>query len=67
MYTIPLKSLNRDKLSNINRIYAVNIFFIYFQFPSVVRPQTLPKRYHGILSGVLIDFMEVWTEGLWVF
>lgn len=27
-------------------------------FPSVVRPQTLPKRYHGILSGVLIDFMD---------
>ncbi|KAJ8298222.1 hypothetical protein KUTeg_024753 [Tegillarca granosa] len=32
--------------------------FSGLKFPSVSRPQTLQKRYQGILSGVLIDFME---------
>ena len=29
------------------------------QFPAVVNPQTLEKRYQGILSAILIDFMKV--------
>ncbi|XP_013383012.1 cyclin-dependent kinase-like 5 [Lingula anatina] len=29
------------------------------KFPSVTHPQTLERRYQGILSGVLIDFMKV--------
>ena len=34
-------------------------YVIQFQFPDVSRPQTLEKRYQGILSAVLIDFMKV--------
>jgi hypothetical protein len=30
VYTIPFKSLNRDKLLNINRIYTVHIYFHLF-------------------------------------
>jgi len=30
-----------------------------FQFPAVTCPVTLQKRYHGVLSGKLIDLMEV--------
>lgn len=33
--------------------------FFLFQFPSVSKPQSLEKRYHGILSSVMIDFMNV--------
>lgn len=32
---------------------------LLFQFPSVQNPQTLEKRYQGILSGILIDFVKV--------
>ena len=34
------------------------IYFI-FQFPSVSKPKTLEKQYQGILSSVLVDFMQV--------
>lgn len=40
------------------KMFYANPRFSGLKFPSVVRPQTLPKRYHGILSGVLIDFMD---------
>jgi len=31
----------------------------WFQFPSVSKPQTIEKRYQGVLSGVMMDFMIV--------
>ncbi|XP_048775139.1 cyclin-dependent kinase-like 5 isoform X4 [Ostrea edulis] len=40
------------------KMFFANPRFSGLKFPSVARPQTLPKRYHGILSGVLIDFMD---------
>nr|XP_022324637.1 sporulation protein kinase pit1-like isoform X2 [Crassostrea virginica] len=40
------------------KMFYANPRFSGLKFPSVARPQTLPKRYHGILSGVLIDFMD---------
>ncbi|KAK3100121.1 hypothetical protein FSP39_015052 [Pinctada imbricata] len=39
-------------------MFFSNPRFSGLKFPSVSRPQTLQKRYQGILSGVLIDFME---------
>jgi len=32
---------------------------VLFQFPAVTCPVTLEKRYHGILSAKLVNFMEV--------
>ncbi|VDI67135.1 cyclin-dependent kinase-like, partial [Mytilus galloprovincialis] len=40
------------------KMFYTNPRFSGLKFPSVVRPQTIQKRYQGILSGVLIDFME---------
>ncbi|XP_062593139.1 cyclin-dependent kinase-like 5 isoform X2 [Saccostrea cucullata] len=40
------------------KMFFANPRFSGLKFPSVARPQTLPKRYHGVLSGVLIDFMD---------
>ena len=34
------------------------------QFPSVTHPQTLERRYQGILTGLMLDLMKVKCRGI---
>jgi len=51
------------KFSNFSVLYGTYCTAVYacvlFQFPAVTCPVTLEKRYHGILSAKLVNFMEV--------
>lgn len=54
MYTYPSSNAN---------IHVV----LFFQFPAVNHPQSLERRYLGILNSVLLDLMKVRkvTKVLW--
>lgn len=59
MLEIVIVVFNAQKVCVGYEFDPVFVSLCFCQFPSVTHPQTLERRYQGILSGLMLDLMKV--------
>ena len=41
------------------QINVINELCCYLQFPTTINPQTLGRKYAGVINGIMLSFMQV--------
>lgn len=61
MLDISARPLTNASVKSIGRVQinVINELCCYLQFPTTINPQTLGRKYAGVINGIMLSFMQV--------